>query len=181
MNKHELIKLIDNYSTDYPEEKEYKEQIISFLNKNDIFLGKSNKQGHITSSAWLVSQDRRKVLLTHHRKLDKWLQLGGHTEEDETVLTSALREAKEESGLLNIKVLSEDIFDIDVHTIPIHKGEKEHFHYDIRFIFEANHEESIVVSSESKDVKWVDIDEISMYSESQSILRMVKKIPANRN
>lgn len=175
MTKNQLMKLLVNYKTTYKEEEEYKQQIIDFLNNDEVFLGKGNKDGHITGSSWIVSRDRKKALLTYHRKLNKWLQLGGHTEENEDIVEAALREAKEESGLSNIKCLSEKVFDIDVHVIPERKDEKEHFHYDIRFIFQADDEEILQISSESKDLKWVSLDQINSFSESKSILRMVEK------
>lgn len=175
MIKDELIKLLIGYKSSYREEEEYKLQMLDFLYNNDVFLGKGNSKGHLTGSAWIVNRDRTMVLLTHHRKLNKWLQLGGHTEENENVLETALREAKEESGLSNIICLSENIFDIDVHIIPERKAEKEHFHYDIRFIFEANSEDKLLVSSESKALKWVTLEEIRNFSQSPSILRMAEK------
>jgi 8-oxo-dGTP pyrophosphatase MutT (NUDIX family) len=175
MDKQELIKLLVNYNTSYKEEEEYKKQMLEYLHSNEVFLGKGNKQGHITGSSWIVSTDRKKVLLTYHRKLNKWLQLGGHTEEGEDILEAALREAKEESGLLNIRAVSKEIFDLDVHMIPARKDEKEHFHYDIRFIFEADDEDSLQISSESKDLKWVPLEQVINYSATRSILRMVEK------
>lgn len=175
MDKQELIELLINYSTPYKEEDEYKKQMLEFLNNNEVFLGKGNKEGHITGSSWIVSTDRKQVLLTYHRKLNRWLQLGGHTEEGEDILEAALREAKEESGLLNLRLVSKDIFDLDVHMIPERKAEKEHFHYDIRFILEADSEENLHISSESKDLKWVPLEQVANYSDSRSLLRMVEK------
>jgi 8-oxo-dGTP pyrophosphatase MutT (NUDIX family) len=175
MNKNELLNILNEYAPYFLEEKEYRKEIINFLKNNDIVFGKGNKDGHITSSSWIVSKDRKKVLLTHHNKLDKWLQLGGHTESHERVQEGALREAVEESGLSSIAYISEKIFDIDVHTIPARGSEKEHIHYDIRFLFEADTEEKLHVSNESKDVKWVDLDKVNTYSQSKSLLRMVEK------
>jgi 8-oxo-dGTP pyrophosphatase MutT (NUDIX family) len=175
MNKSKLINLLLNYKAEYTEENEYKNKILNFLSKNDIFLGTKNSEGHITGSAWIISKDRKKVLLTHHKKLNKWLQLGGHTEEAETIYDGALREAKEESGLLNIHFFSKEIFDIDVHLIPERKNVKEHYHYDIRFLLEEDGNEKLVISEESNDLKWVEINKIIDYSGSRSILRMVEK------
>lgn len=175
MYKEELLSLIEKYETDYLEEKEYINKIVDFINKNGAIFGKENKDGHITASAWVVNKDKSMVLMTHHRKLDKWLQLGGHTEENESVLEGGFREALEESGLKSIEFLSEEIFDVDVHCIPARKAEKEHFHYDIRFMFTADSDEKIQVSEESKDVKWIKLDEVKSYANSKSILRMLDK------
>lgn len=175
MQRNILIELLKNYNSDYKDELTYRDQIVDFLNNNPIFLGKKNPAGHITSSSWIISKDRKKVLLTHHNKLDKWLQLGGHTEENESIWEGAMREAQEESGLCDISFLSKDIFDIDVHLIPARKDEREHYHYDIRFIFEADADAEFVVSNESKDLKWISLLDVKNYSQQWSILRMVEK------
>lgn len=134
--------------------------MIDFLLNNEIIFGKENKDGHFTGSSWIINSDKSKALLTHHAKLNKWLQLGGHSETDESTFDTALREAQEESGLNSIKALSDEIFDIDVQYIPEYKGEKEHFHYDIRFVFEADEGEKINLTEESKEVSWVSLDDI---------------------
>jgi 8-oxo-dGTP pyrophosphatase MutT (NUDIX family) len=175
MYKERLLEFLESYQTTYLEEQKYKQQIIDFINFNSIISGKTNQDGHITGSSWIVSPDRKKVLLTHHHKLERWLQLGGHTENEEAVEIAAIREAKEESGLASIRCLYENIFDLDVHTIPARGSEKEHIHYDVRFVFEADPMEALCISSESKDVKWVDLDKVHTYSQSKSLLRMVQK------
>ncbi|MBN2795542.1 MAG: NUDIX hydrolase [Clostridia bacterium] len=175
MEKQNLIQDLLDYKTDFNEENEMVHQTIDYLRQTDDYLGKINPKGHITGSAWIISKDRKKALLTHHFKLNKWLQLGGHTELNETVIKSAEREGVEESGLKSLKLLHEDIFDVDVHLIPERKGVDAHYHYDIRFLFEADANELIEVSDESHDVKWVDLENINDYSNSQSIIRMVNK------
>lgn len=176
MNKDKLMKAINDYSSPFSEEIEYKKQILNFLLEHDIYLGKENQAGHITGSAWLIQPDGRKVLMTHHKKLDRWLQLGGHTETDETVSQSALREAKEESGLENISFLYKSIFDMDVHLIPAKGDTPEHYHYDIRFLLVANDpDEKVLISDESNDIKWIHLAQIKEYSTERSIVRMVEK------
>lgn len=176
MNKEALINLVKKYNSDNIQEKESKEKILNFLYENDNFTGRDNNLGHITGSAWIVSRDRKKVLLTHHLKLDRWLQVGGHVESDNSILESALREAREESGLTSIKALSEDIFDVDVHLIP-KRGEVEaHNHYDIRFLFEADENEKLHrQEDESKAMKWITLDEVTHYAAQGTVLRMTDK------
>ncbi|HEX2946114.1 MAG TPA: NUDIX hydrolase [Clostridia bacterium] len=176
MIKSEMIRMLCNYHPIDDNEIAFKKQIIDFVENNELFLGDRNSAGHITGSAWVVNYNRNKVLLTHHKVLNKWLQTGGHTEEGENVKAAAIREAMEESGLTSLKFMSDNIFDIDVHRIPA-KGEKpEHYHYDIRFLLEADEREEITVSQESKDVKWVELDKIEQFNDSESIVRMKKKI-----
>lgn len=134
--------------------------------------------GHITASAWILDLDRRYTLLTHHGKLDKWLQLGGHTDGDADVLGSALREAREESGLAEVSAISTEIFDVDIHRIPARKSEPEHFHYDVRFLLEADRAAPLAISSESKDLRWVPLCDVDQLTQEESVLRMLRKTHA---
>ncbi len=175
MTKSEVIRMLSEYTPVDGNEVIFKKQIIDFIINNEIFLGTRNIAGHLTGSAWIVNYDRSRALLTHHKAINKWLQLGGHTEEGESVKAASIREATEESGLTLLKFLSDGIFDIDVHRIPA-KGEKpEHYHYDIRFIFEADDEEEIKISHESIDVRWVELETIECFNNSESIMRMKRK------
>jgi len=134
--------------------------------------------GHLTGSAWVVDENRSHTLLTHHAKLDIWVQPGGHIENDSGMLDAAWREAREESGLpgLNdVRPVSDHIFDVDVHEIPANPKEPAHFHYDIRFLFEADRSAELAITAESKSLRWVAFDNISEITEEESILRMVRK------
>lgn len=116
--------------------------------------------GHFTGSAWLVSSDGKRVLLTHHRKLDRWLQLGGHADGDTDLRAVALKEAEEESGLPGLTV-DADIFDLDKHWIPAHGDVPGHWHYDVRYVVHAGGHEAFVVSDESNALAWRDIAALS--------------------
>ncbi|HBY64068.1 MAG TPA: NUDIX hydrolase, partial [Solibacterales bacterium] len=131
--------------------------------------------GHITGSAWVLDHGRTHVLLTHHQKLDKWLQLGGHADGDPDTLAVALREAREESGLSEVHPLTAGIFDVDVHLIPARKSEPEHFHYDIRHLLLADRRHPLRITSESKDLRWVPIADVARLTREESMLRMVRK------
>jgi 8-oxo-dGTP pyrophosphatase MutT (NUDIX family) len=114
--------------------------------------------------------------MTHHKKLGKWLQLGGHADGESDLLKVALREATEESGIQQFKVLSEEIFDLDIHGIPQNNSELGHLHYDVRFLIEADPTgEAVIISDESHDVSWIQIADVAKLNAEVSIQRMINK------
>lgn len=131
--------------------------------------------GHVTGSAWVVNLDYTRVLLTHHAKLGKWLQLGGHADGDPDLPGVALREAREESGLSRIAPVSESIFDVDIHLIPARQPDPAHYHYDVRFLLQADSREDLRISSESRDLRWVEIARVAELAPEESMLRLVRK------
>ncbi|MGH8081988.1 MAG: NUDIX hydrolase [Lysobacter sp.] len=122
---------------------------------SDPFL-RERLTGHFTGGVWLVDRAGQRVLLTHHRKLGRWLQLGGHADGDRDLAQVALREAEEESGLTGLSV-EPGLFDVDRHWIPERRDVPGHWHYDLRFVVRAGDNEDYVVSEESLDLAWRDI------------------------
>lgn len=117
--------------------------------------------GHFTGSAWLVSADGERVLLTHHRKLDRWLQLGGHADGDRNLARVALKEAEEESGLSGLVLEDGALFDIDKHWIPERRDVPGHWHYDARYVVRAVGSEQYAISEESLALAWREIREVA--------------------
>jgi len=150
-------------------------EVAAFLDEHDDAFERSQLLGHITASAWIVDRERAHALLTHHRKLGRWLQLGGHVDGQPDVRAAALREAQEESGLVEIVALGTAIYDVDVHVIPVRGAEPEHKHYDIRFAFEADRAAPLVVSGESHALAWVALDELDRYETDESVRRLARK------
>ena len=130
-----------------------------FLHEAPTPFARSNREGHFTGSSWLVDRSGRRTLLTLHRKLGRWLQLGGHADGDTDLAAVALREAEEESGLPGLRGEAA-IFDIDRHRIPARGDEPEHWHYDVRFVVHAGEHESPVISEESSDLAWRSVEEV---------------------
>ena len=151
------------------------ERLRGFVEAHADCFERSLQIGHITGSAWVVDRQRAHALLTHHRKLNKWLQLGGHADGDPDILRVALREAREESSLDAIRPISENIFDVDIHVIPARGVEPEHLHYDVRFLLEADRSAPLTVSEESRSLAWMPLDEIIRVNPEESMARMVAK------
>lgn len=165
---------IEQYERLYPDEKLVIEKFRDFLVREPQCFERSTVEGHITGSAWVVDDRRTHVLLTHHRKLNKWLQLGGHADGESDVIKVALTEAREESGIDEILPLFPFIFDLDVHVIPERKSEPEHLHYDVRYVVLSAHTNH-VVGEESHDLAWVPISQLHDYTTEASMLRMAHK------
>lgn len=132
--------------------------------------------GHITASCFIVDPASRRVLLHHHRRLDRWLQMGGHVEPGESAIEAAFREGREESGLDDLVLLGDGAFDIDVHDIPAAKGEPDHSHFDIRYVARTSHPASIVIDpNESHELAWVELEQaIPLMNEEASKRAMLK-------
>ena len=175
VNKQELIRLLMAYEPYESLDEISKRRTLEFLSSNEQVFGSDNPLGHITASSWLINFSGDSVLLTHHSKLNLWLQLGGHTEPYESILESAMRETKEESGLEALTLLSSNIFDVDVHEIPERKTQGAHFHYDVRFLIRQTKDEAIAISDESNDLKWVKHEEVFGLTNQRSVIRMVEK------
>lgn len=143
---------------------------LEFLASAPEAFERSHAPGHFTGSVWLVSGDGERVLLTHHRKLARWLQLGGHADGDSDLARVALREAEEESGLCDL-VVEPAIFDLDRHLIPARGDEPAHWHYDVRYVVRATGSEAFAVSEESLELAWRSIGEIARDAGADESLR----------
>jgi 8-oxo-dGTP pyrophosphatase MutT (NUDIX family) len=174
MHRENILKLLDEYQPTQ-EELKFKNQLIEFINNYEDCFERHLEVGHITGSAWLINKTGDKALLMHHTKLDMWLQLGGHADGDSDILRVATREAQEESGIMDIKPVSDKIFDIDVHLIPDNPKEKAHYHYDIRFLLQVQSDEDIQINNESKELRWVSNDPSELTTNSPSVTRMFDK------
>jgi 8-oxo-dGTP pyrophosphatase MutT (NUDIX family) len=147
-----------------------------FIAAHPDCLWRTCREGHLTASAWIVDAARTRTLLTHHRKLDRWFQLGGHVDGEADLAVAALREAREESGLTRLRLVTPEIFDVDRHRIPVRGNEPEHWHYDVRFLIEADPAEPLGISEESKALAWVRLEDVAGLNPSESLARMVRKI-----
>jgi len=175
MNKQTLINMLHEYHPSAPEELTYKATMLAFIEAHDDCFERSLAIGHITASAWLVNKEQTHALLMHHTKLDRWFQLGGHCDGDSDVLGVAIKEAQEESGIQHIAPLSDKIFDIDIHLIPANSKEKEHYHYDVRFLLQVTSDEQMVQNSESKELRWIGKNRNELPTNELSVVRMFDK------
>lgn len=138
--------------------------------------GRDPREDHVTGSGFVVSPCRSFTLLMHHAKLDRWLQPGGHCDGDPDVAGVAAREVFEETGL-RARLLSRRLFDIDIHEIPARGDAPAHFHYDLRFLFEADPANPLLGNEESHDLRWVALQDLPRYAPQRSVCVLREKLP----
>ncbi len=176
MHRKILLDLLEKHSPIDENELKMTNETIEFVKTYEDCFKRELLIGHVTGSAWIVNNARTHILMMHHRKLNQWFQPGGHCDGDPDVLNVALKEANEETGLENLKVVTGEIYDVDVHQIPERKGIPAHYHYDVRFLIEADMNEQLIVTEESNDLSWVSLEKIAEHNESESIMRMARKM-----
>ena len=176
VNRNQLIKELQTYKTDDSAERQFVDQFIVLMQHPDAFQ-RTHLPGHVTGSAWICNSKGSEVLLTHHAKLDRWLQPGGHADGDEDVIRVASREAEEETGLTGIALASEGIFDVDIHAIPQRGDMPGHLHYDIRYLFHADKTLPLTVTEESHALSWVKLEDLERVTQGNaSMMRMARKM-----
>jgi 8-oxo-dGTP pyrophosphatase MutT (NUDIX family) len=173
----QLIEYLEAYKLINAKESDTTNQFLRFIASHQDAFMRSCAPGHITGSALVVDPSMTMTLLVHHRKLEKWLQPGGHIEAGETALQAAMREAFEETGVPAIPYAPGQIFDIDIHAIPDRPDTPAHYHYDVRFLLVAQPGQT-TVSHESHAVEWVRFDEALRRNPEESIVRMLAKASA---
>ncbi len=192
-SKEKLTTLTQLYLQKFPREQERCQEFLAYLNRNetsDLYTRK-NFDGHITASVFVLSADKSKVLLVHHKILNRWLQPGGHIEEhrDNSIYEAALRECSEETGIKskNLYSMDSDIavpFDIDSHLIPASakKGEAAHYHHDFRYLFVYKGDSKVsIAEDESNAFTWRPLSELGMDKEFELVVEKINEALENKN
>ena len=174
MHRQPILDALAVYRKRYPDEADVVARFEAFVHDQPRCFHNDCWSGHITGSSWLLDATGTRALLTHHKKLDKWLQLGGHSDGDHDTLAVALREAHEESGLI-VTALDSAILDLDIHQIPARGAEPAHLHFDVRYLLQVSGAESFAVSDESHELAWVHEDKLESFSCEWSVQRMAEK------
>lgn len=176
-----LLEQLQNHAPFDERERAMTTRLQTFLQKTQNqnpfdreLSGAAPKLGHVTGSAWIVNAEYSCIVLLYHAKLKKWVQPGGHCDGQSDVLQVAQREAEEETGLVATP-LSTQVFDVDIHQIPEYWNTPAHFHFDVRYLFQADENQIPVCNEESKAVRWVSLEEAKVLSGEQSVQRMIEK------
>jgi len=169
-----LVELLRRYESPVADRITVAKRMLEFVEQEPACAERTTLFGHLTGSSWIVNAARTKTLLLHHRKLNRWIQPGGHADGEFDLLSVALKEAREESGLSRLEPVSGEVFDIDIHEIPAFKDLPAHYHFDVRYLLVADDSEAPCRNDESNDVKWIELADISTYTDEESVLRMAR-------
>ena len=173
-----LVSELRRYRGADPSEESHRLRILHFVEREPLWWHRETMPGHVTASAFVVDLELGKILLHHHRKLDRWLQLGGHDEGERSPARAVIREVEEESGLENFDFYGRPvIFDLDIHPIPTLGAMPAHDHLDVRYLMVADPADPIRrADSESRKLRWLDLDEAAQLVAESGFQRVVQKI-----
>lgn len=177
----ELRKIIEEFKPYNEQEENDKEMMLKYIDTFEDVLTRDNKMCHFVASNWIVNRDRSKVLMIHHNIYNSWAWTGGHADGDADLKQVALKEANEETGLENFKLLSDDIFSLEILTVDGHvkrgKYVPSHLHLNVTFLIEADESEVIrIKEDENSDIKWVNIEEASIITNEEKMRPIYRKL-----
>ena len=183
MHRAELLNYLRHHDTHYMDEAGFTTRAQGFVEQNTESFFRELWPAHVTGSTWVVNPDRSRVLMMHHKKLNKWFQPGGHADGDGDILGVALRETVEETGIddSQVRLVSKEVFDVDIHAIPAMNGEPAHEHIDVRFLVEIDDRLPVPGNDESHEILWIYLQDVLRYNNNRSTYRMLEKTRALRN
>lgn len=176
MHRQKLLELLDSYKTPFMEEAAMVQRARRFAELHPNCFERID-EGHFTGSAWVLNPAHTHTLMLLHRKLNMWLQPGGHADGDSDITRVVLKEISEESGvdLSHIKLINEEIFDVDIHVVHATEFDPRHEHFDIRFLVELDDSLPLPGNEESHQIGWVPLEEVPRFNNARSFYRMVQK------
>ena len=179
-----IIEDIKKFAPCCEQEARDKKIILDYILKNPGCFERSDLIAHMTASAWVVNPSRTKVLMVYHRIYDSWAWTGGHADGERDLLSVALRECEEETGVRKVRAVSGDIFSLEVLTVEGHEKRGEyvpsHLHLNVTYLLEADESEELrVCEEENSGVRWFTLEEAPRASsEPWFALRIYSKLNA---
>lgn len=172
---------IEKYKPCNEQEENDKKVMLKCIDSCNDVLTRENEVFHFTASNWIVNKERTKVLMIYHNIYNSWAWTGGHADGNENLVEVALKEAEEETGLKNLKVLSDGIYSLEIVTVDGHvkrgKYVSSHLHYDCCFLLEADENDPIrIKEDENKGVKWVNIEDVCKIVSEPAMIPIYTKL-----
>ena len=161
----QLIAQIERYTPYNEQETQDKALILSLLHSGAELITRNNPAAHLTASAWVVSPDRKQVIMVYHNLYQSWAWMGGHADGDWDLLRVAKKEVMEECGLDDLTVVSPEIFSLEVLTVDGHEKRgkylSSHLHLNVTYLFEADPKKSLHIKpDENSGVAWVAAEDV---------------------
>lgn len=173
---------IENYRPFNEQERQDKIRILDFLARNEDAYERSNTTAHMTASAWVVNHDATKVLMVYHKIYDSWSWTGGHCDGERDLLALAIREVQEETGVHNVRPVTEDIYSLEVLTVDGHEKRGQyvssHLHMNVTYLLMADEHETLhICEDENSGVAWFTLKEaLEASTEPWFVERIYKKL-----
>ncbi len=178
----DLIERLEQYHPWNEQEERDREELLRRLRSGEALYGRENPSAHLTASAWVVSPDRRQVLMAYHDLYDSWAWLGGHADGERDLLAVALREVREESGLIEVRPVSPELYSLEILTVDGHEKHgryvSSHLHLNVTFLLEADPAAPVRPRpGENSRVGWFGLEEaVSASSEPWFQARIYRKL-----
>lgn len=175
-----LKEQIENYKPYNKQEEEDKQLMLKYINTFDDVLTRNNEFGHFTASSWVVNKEKTKVLMIYHNIHKSWSYTGGHADGELDLLSTAIRELKEETGVKNVNVINNNIFSLEILCCNGHikKGKyiSSHVHLNLTYLLEVDENEELKIKEdENSGVKWINIEDIEKVSNEKWYVENVYK------
>lgn len=169
-----LKEQIEGYIPYNEQEEKDKQTMLQYINRFDNVLTRENEFGHFTASSWVVNKERTKILMIYHNIYQSWAWPGGHADGESNLLNVAIREVKEETGVNHVKVLSNDIFSLEIVGVDGHvkRGNyvSSHVHLNVTYLLEVDEKEALTIKEdENSGVKWIKMEDIEKVSNEKWI------------
>ena len=177
-----IVKDIEKYRPCNEQERHDQALILDFLNRNEDAFLRSNRLAHMTASAWIVNPARTKTLMVYHKLYDSWSWTGGHADGETDLLAVALKEAREETGIMHVRPVSGEIFSLEVLTVDGHEKRGEyvssHLHLNVTYLLEAEESDTLrICKEENSGVAWFTLEEaLKASTEPWFVERIYKKL-----
>ena len=177
-----IVKDIEKYRPCNEQERHDQALILDFLNRNEDAFLRSNRLAHMTASAWIVNPARTKTLMVYHKLYDSWSWTGGHADGETDLLAVALKEAREETGIVHVRPVSGEIFSLEVLTVDGHEKRGEyvssHLHLNVTYLLEAEESDTLhICKEENSGVAWFTLEEaLKASTEPWFVERIYKKL-----
>ncbi len=159
-----LKQQLQDYKPYNEQEENDRRVMLEYMDSHRDILTRSNEIAHFTASAWVTNPGLDRLLMAYHNIYKSWAWTGGHADGEENLLSVAIREVQEETGITKVVPVKESIFSLEIITVDGHvkKGKyvSSHLHLNVTFLLEAQEQEKTVIKpDENSGVKWMGIEE----------------------